>query len=947
MELPPLTLLIVEDNDADRITYRRLLEQGEQNTYQVIEVETIEAALIYCQTSLPDVILLDYCLPDGAGLEVLDNLRQQTGENHLPVLMLVEDGEMALAVQAIKKGAQEVLVKSQLTAKLLSQTIEKIRQDHQPASAILLQHQQQEQIQQQLRQERNFINAILDTVGALVIVIDAQGRIIRFNQACQNITGYTLAEVEGKCFWDFLLLPKDVEPVKAVFANLETQRLPNTYQNYWLTKTGELRFIEWSNTVVLDDAGLVKFVIGTGIDITQRRKAELESQCIIQAYEQLNQELEQVIYQRTAEVETIFNQVGVGIAQVGLHGYPIRVNQTLCQLLGYSYEEMLTKKIADVTYPDDLPISHTQMSNLLAGEQDNYSLENRYIHKDGQAIWVNTTVTMVRKATGEADYLLVVFKDIQARKQAEIAIRASEEKFRSFVENCSDILWSLDVVGNFQYVSPNFYTILGYEVEEVLHQPFWLVIHPEDAPQWQALFHQAVSLASRNLSIEYRVIHKNGEIQWHVSNLSAVCDRHNQVTQVIGIARNITERKQAEQQLQQINAELLQATRLKDEFLANMSHELRTPLNAILGMSESLQEGIYGSLNPQQQQIISTIEYSGQHLLSLINEILDLSKIESGKLQLQITSVAVQELCNSSMAFVKQQAMKKDIQLALQIPPQIGRIDIDELRIRQVLINLLGNAIKFTPQGGKITLEVKLEAASVTFAVVDTGIGIQQERIQDLFQPFVQLDSSLNRQYEGTGLGLAVVKRIVELHGGIISVHSILDQGSCFIIELPYSRYTENPTPISHQLCPANLQHRPNYTALNGQLHPISPVILLAEDNPANVDTITAYLSAKGYQLLVAHNGWESLELANSHHPHLILMDIQMPGMDGLEAMRQIRANPALADIPIIALTALAMPGDREKCLAAGATDYLPKPVQLKQLVQKIEHYQRLVIGNW
>ena len=439
------------------------------------------------------------------------------------------------------------------------------------------------------------------------------------------------------------------------------------------------------------------------------------------------------------------------------------------------------------------------------------------------------------------------------------------------------------------------------------------------------------------------------------------------------LQQELIERQQAQSlltkrndQLAVSNEELARATRLKDEFLANMSHELRTPLNAILGMTEGLQDKIFGDINSDQTKALKTIERSGSHLLELINDILDVAKIESGQIELELLPVAIDTLCRASLTFVKQQSHKKRIQLELKLPSQLPELRVDERRIRQVLINLLNNAVKFTPEGGHITLEVSYHTSPATppplqgitrvnvyststppnlsagsppqptslknylsIAVIDTGIGIAPEQIQKLFQPFVQIDSALNRQYSGTGLGLALVKRIVELHGGKVTLTSQVGVGSRFTINLPCAAIV-TPTPALESPPEPTIQLQQNAADT-------LPLVLLAEDNEANISTISSYLKAKGYQLLLAKNGQDAIALAQTQNPDLILMDIQMPGMDGLEAMRQIRLNPDLVEVPIIALTALAMTGDRDRCLEAGANDYLSKPIKLKQLVTAIQ----------
>ncbi len=403
---------------------------------------------------------------------------------------------------------------------------------------------------------------------------------------------------------------------------------------------------------------------------------------------------------------------------------------------------------------------------------------------------------------------------------------------------------------------------------------------------------------------------------------------------------------QQHQQLAMTNEELSRATQLKDEFLTNMSHELRTPLNAILGMSEGLQEGIFGIVNPAQIQAVKTIEHSSNHLLALIDDILDLAKIGANRIDLECQPTDICELCYSSLAFVKHQAISKQIRLQIQLPPQIPNISIDERRIRQVLINLLNNAVKFTPVGGHIALNVTIESDNTTtsfirLTVIDTGIGINHADLHKLFQPFTQVDTALNRQYNGAGLGLALVKGIVEMHGGSVLVRSEVGVGSQFIVDLPIPQAERDPNgnllspslefsqPIGEKL--ASL----NDSSLAGRAWKI----LLAEDNEANISSISSFLKAKGYQTILARNGLEALNLAQSQLPDLILMDIQMPKMDGLEAIRHIRERPQLQDVPIVAITALAMNGDREKCLNAGATDYLTKPVRLKQLSTTIQQH--------
>jgi CheY-like chemotaxis protein len=304
-------------------------------------------------------------------------------------------------------------------------------------------------------------------------------------------------------------------------------------------------------------------------------------------------------------------------------------------------------------------------------------------------------------------------------------------------------------------------------------------------------------------------------------------------------------------------------------------------------------------------------------------------------LELEIRPVSVKSVCQASLRLTKELAHKKRLKVFHTLDNSVATLPADERRLKQILVNLLSNAIKFTPEGGKIGLEVEGNAAQqiIHFTVWDTGIGISREDMQWLFRPFVQLDSSLKRQYGGTGLGLSLVSRMVELHGGGISMESEVGQGSRFTVSLPWPQVAEVEAEESRAGEGEPISLPPLSTLPSRQ----SPLVLLAEDNENNINIILDYLQIHGYRVIVARDGGEAIEQAQQQRPDLILMDIQMPGIDGLEATRRLRSSTMLAHVPIIALTALAMPGDRERCLEAGANEYLSKPVSLKELIKTIE----------
>ncbi len=405
---------------------------------------------------------------------------------------------------------------------------------------------------------------------------------------------------------------------------------------------------------------------------------------------------------------------------------------------------------------------------------------------------------------------------------------------------------------------------------------------------------------------------------------SALADERNQ------LARRIEERTA---DLSRANSNLARALLVKDEFLANMSHELRTPLNAILGLSESLGEQVAGPLNEKQQKYLTTINESGHHLLSLINDILDLAKIEAGQITLDINKVDVNSVCQASLRMIKQLAQKKDQEVIFETDKGLGLMWADERRLKQMIVNLLSNAVKFTPEAGKIGLEVRGDRAGnkVTLTVWDNGIGISERDMNRLFRPFMQLDAGLAREATGTGLGLALVAQMARLHGGSVNVTSQAGEGSRFSIQLPWE-----PALVADPA--ARLRSTGKFQAIDPNAKN-KPTILLIEDTREVVMMLTDYLEMAGFKVVTAQDGVDGLTQAKLSHPDLILMDIQMPRMNGFEATKRLRSDPEFNNTPIIALTALAMPNDRQLCLEAGMDEYMSKPVNLKGLVKTLRKF--------
>ena len=389
--------------------------------------------------------------------------------------------------------------------------------------------------------------------------------------------------------------------------------------------------------------------------------------------------------------------------------------------------------------------------------------------------------------------------------------------------------------------------------------------------------------------------------------------------------------------LKQARQEAESATRAKSRFLATMTHELRTPLNAILGLSESLLARLRGPLTDEQSAALQSIHGSGEHLLSLINDILDISKIEANKMELFLEEISLQELCEECIGYMTAPAAAKGITLISGSTEAPRLFRADRRRMKQILLNLLDNAVKFTPRGGSVQLEVTGDPAGggVRFAVRDSGIGIGEAQQQELFHPFTQVDDSLSRRHEGTGLGLALVAQLTALHHGSVTVASRPAEGSCFTVTIPLQ--AEGTTATCRT--PVTNNQSPVAAPASAVTVSRSRLILLAEDNQVAFDMVASYLQGEGYRIIGAGSGDEAVALTERELPALVLMDIRMPGMSGIEAIRRIRELPSPAgEIPLIALTAQASPEERERCLAAGADAFVSKPIRLRQLTE--------IIGN-
>lgn len=488
-----------------------------------------------------------------------------------------------------------------------------------------------------------------------------------------------------------------------------------------------------------------------------------------------------------------------------------------------------------------------------------------------------------------------------------------------------------------------------------------------DHPQWVWL----LSLPAPTTLLGWLVVIPEGEHYSEEAGAGAFIERVAQICTAAVQQARLTQTWIDRCQEQEVrNQELVQVNRLKSEFLANTSHEIRTPLSSILGFTHLLREQGYTPGNARQQEYLNIILSSGQHLLALINDILDLSKIEANQLDLCQETVTIAEICRTSLALIREKANDKGLAIKLETDPAMTTLVADPLRLRQMLFNLLSNAVKFTRQG-EVGLRVQAGDGYVSFTVWDTGTGIPTQQQEQLFRPYVQLPNGAVGRHEGTGLGLALTQKLARLHGGWVEVCSEPSQGSQFTIVLPQPSDNDLSCPLmiprqaltattpqaldsvvdlpqgSHTLQPVNppteVVAPPTVGACASLANDKQP-ILLVEDHPPNARLIKAYLGKLGYEVVWVRNGEEMWQALSYELPRLILMDIQLPGVDGFTLIQQLRMRENYRNLPVIAQTAMAMVGDRNLCLEAGASDYISKPLDLKVLGTMIQRH--LISGS-
>ncbi len=760
--------------------------------------------------------------------------------------------------------------------------------------------------QEALRESQERYRAVFENTGTATIIIEEDTTLSMVNTEFEHLTGYPKEEVEGKKSWTEFVVEEDLARMKDYHAKRRENGWegPNEYEFRLIDKHENMKNI-WIKVTVIPGT---KKSVASLMDITSLKRAE------------------ETIQIEKAYLEQLFESAQQAIVMVDHHNAISRINSEFFRIFGYTGDEALGKSIDDLIVPVDLRDEAVSITKR-AGRGQRVALETIRQRKDGALIDVSLLASPI-KIGSEQVGRYSIYRDITERKRAQEALRESEERYRSLFQDSIDAIYVTTLEGGFVDANQSMLELFGYSREEMV------------ALNAEQLFVDREDLRSFRKSIDEKGFVRDFEVTSRkrdgaeiscLLNVSLRRAGDGSILGYQGIIRDITERKQAEEELQQAKEEADAANRAKTEFLASMSHEIRTPMNAIIGMADLLQET---SLTPEQHQYVQIFSSAGENLLSIINDILDISKVEVGHLDLEAVAFDLREIAENTCDVQALRAHEKGLELACHITSDLptGLIG-DPVRLRQILMNLVGNAIKFTEEG-EVIVEVKSQSSGLKergaggiellFSVADTGIGIPPEKVSAIFDSFTQADTSTTREHGGTGLGLTISKRLAELMGGRIWVESQVGQGSTFYFTARFQVQAESEVDIQR---PA--------VDMKGMK------VLVVDDNEANRIILGRMLSRLGALVSEAEDGEQGLaelqRAMESGDPYeLLLLDCRMPGMDGFEVAEHLKRELNIPKMTIMMLTSDRRSGDIDRCRELEIARYLIKPVKQSDLFDAI-----------
>ncbi|HMV46664.1 MAG TPA: PAS domain S-box protein [Blastocatellia bacterium] len=614
-------------------------------------------------------------------------------------------------------------------------------------------------------------------------------------------------------------------------------------------------------------------------------------------------------------LRAIFESSVVGFAVLKPDTSFEEVNDAFCTITGYAREELLGMQCVRLSPPEDAARTLESYRQLLSGERASFVIEKRYLKKDGAPIWVLNSTSVTHDAANQPLRLVIVCQDITERRKIEETLRESEERFRNMADHAPVMIWVTVPDGNCTYLSKSWYEFTGQTIDEGLGFGWLNAVHPDDRRHAEEIF-AAATERREAFQMDYRLRRRDGEYRWAIDSAAPRFEMDGQFRGYIGSVIDITERKEMEDALKE-------ADRRKDEFLAMLAHELRNPLAPIRNAAQVLK--LIGTADASQRWAGEVIERQTQHLTRLVDDLLEVSRITQGKVTLTRQPLDLAAIINRAVETSRPLIESRRHQLTVALPPAPVRLEGDLTRLVQVVGNLLNNAAKYTDEGGRIRLAATLENNEAIIRVEDDGIGISADLLPHVFDLFTQADRSLDRSQGGLGIGLTLVRNLVELHGGRVEAHSEGSGcGSQFIVRLPaLSATSETDDPAQ--------SGETNQTAAPGLK------VLVVEDSADSAEMMAFVLKLGGHQVRIASDGAEALEAAAVFQPQAVLCDIGLPGMNGYEVAAQLRRQPDFAQTTLIALTGYGQEDARRRAKESGFDYHLVKPVDPDALVSLLD----------
>lgn len=623
---------------------------------------------------------------------------------------------------------------------------------------------------------------IVASSSEAIIGANLDGTITHWNPAAERLYGYSADEAVGRSL-AMLAPPELAGEVGHLLERVGSGERVEGYETTRLAKDGCRIEVLLGTSPIRDADGNVIATSSIVRDVTERRRAEQQLVAAKETAEDANRALRE----SEERFRGAFNGASIGMALVSPEGRFLQVNRALCGILGYSEDELLAKTFHDITHPEDIDADLELARQLLAEEINTYQIEKRYLCRTGRIAWVRLTVSLVHDPSGKPLYFVSQMQDITPYKAAGAALREAEARYRTLVEQIPAAVYvdPADALGSPLYVSPRVEALLGYSPEEWLANPtLWRErLHPDDRQRVESVFAQARKTGEA-ASAEYRFLARDGRIVWVLDQVWLARDDEGRPKYWQGFMVDVTDRKRAEEELRAAKDAAEEASRLKSSFLRMATHELRTPLTIVSGYVELLAESAGTRLTPEECEFIDIAKSGTKTLTTLVEDLLDLARIEAGRLDLTIHPVDVGDVIERVHRMVAAQAATKGIRSQFVLEPELPPVAADPDRLFQVLLNLVGNAIKFTERG-HVQSTVRWCGDGVEISVADTGIGIAPEALTSIFDEFRQADASTTRRFGGTGLGLAIAKRLVEMQGGTLTVESTVGVGSTFTLWLP------------------------------------------------------------------------------------------------------------------------------------------------------------------